>query len=116
ERFDDGVVVGNIDDLNFLNPETHDLANSRKCERFKSSGNGHFAVTDFRRQDFGRERLFVEFLAQLQILDVVKEFDDVLVGAVAKGSTERRRQDFATRFATIESDAKMIGGSDWDFR
>ena len=79
ERFDDGVVVGNIDDLNFLDPETHDLANGRECERFKSPSNGHFAVTDFRRQNFGRELLFVEFLAQLQILDVVKEFDDVLV-------------------------------------
>ena len=79
ERFDDGVVVGNIDDLNFLNPETHDLANSRKCERFKSSGNGHFAVTDFRGQNFSSELFFVELLAQLQVLDVIEEFDDVLV-------------------------------------
>ncbi len=115
QRFDHGVVIGNVDDLHFLDPEAHDLANGRKGERLEGAGDSHFAVADFGGQNLGGEFLFVEFLAELQVLDVVEKFDDFLVRAVAEGAEESCRQKFPAAFPAIQIDVEQIGGIELHF-
>src|SRR5258707_795940 len=69
-----------------------------------------FAATTSLGQALGRELLFIQLLAQLQSFDVIKEFDDFLVRAVAQGPQESRRQKFPPAFATIEINIKQISG------
>ena len=72
KRFYDRVIIRDIDDLNLFDAETHDLANRRQGEWLKRAGNGNFAVKHLRGQHFGCKLFFVEFLAELEVLDVVK--------------------------------------------
>ena len=115
KRFNDGVVIRNIDDLHFLDPKAHDLAHGRERQRLKRAGNGDFAIANFGGQDFGGEFLFVEFLAQLQVLDAIEKFDDFLIGAVTKRAQKSRSQKFPPAFAAVEIDVKQIGGIELDF-
>ena len=54
--------------------------------------------------------LFVEFLAQLQLLDVVKKLDDLFVRAVAEGAEESGGEKFPAALAAIEINVKQIAG------
>ena len=72
QRFNDGIVLGNVDDLHFLGSERHDLTHGREGEWLESPRYSHFAVAHFGREHFGCEHFLVELIAELQRLDVVK--------------------------------------------
>ncbi len=115
QRFHDGVVVRDVDHLHFLVTERHDLADRRQGERLKSARHGHFAVEHVGDQNFGRELLFVELLAQLQVFDRVEKLDHFLVRAVAEGAQESGGEKFPPAFAAIEIDVKQIAGVELHF-
>ena len=110
ERLHDCVIVRNVDDFHFANLQSHDLADRRQSERLERTRHGHFAVADFLGKYFGGQFLFVELVAQLKILDVVKKFDDVFVRTVAKRAQESRSEKLAAALAPIEINVKEIGG------
>src|ERR1051326_8257109 len=101
QRFDDGVVIGNVDDLNFLDSEPDDLANRRERQRFKSAGDSDFTVAHFSSEDLGCEFFFIELLAQFQVLDIIEKLDDFLVRAVTERAEESRREEFPAALAAI---------------
>ena len=72
QRFYDRVVLGDVDDLHLLGSERHDLTHGREGEGLECPGHSHFAVAHFGRQHFGCEHFLVEFIAELQRLDVIK--------------------------------------------
>src|SRR5205807_10627667 len=108
ERFDDGVVVRNVDNLNFFDAQAHNLANGRQGEGLEGTSNRHLAVAHFGGQHFGREFLFIEFLAQLEVLDVVEEFDHFLVGTVTESAENIGGQEFAAAFAADEINVEQV--------
>ncbi len=59
--------------------------------------------------------LFIELLAQLQVLDVVEKFDDFFVRAVTEGAQESGGEEFPAAFAAIEIDVKQIAGVELHF-
>src|SRR5207244_5567364 len=68
----------------------------------------HLTIADIRGKHFAGELFFVEFVAQLQVLDVVKKFNDLLVRAIAEGAQESRREEFSTALASIEINVKQV--------
>src|SRR5205814_605698 len=99
----------NIDHFHLVNLECHDLADCRQSERLERARHGNHAIADFRCEHFGGQLLFVQLVAQLKILDVVKEFNDFFVGAVAKRTQESSGEKFAPALASIKIDIKKIG-------
>ena len=95
--------------------ERHDLADGGQGQRLEGARHGHFAVEHVRGQHLGRELLFVELLAQLQLLDVVEKLDDFFVRAVAERAEESRGEKFPAAFAAIEIDVKQVAGIELHF-
>ena len=91
ERLHDRVVVRNIDHFYLVNLECHDLADCRQSERFESARHCRLPIADFRGKHFGGQLLFVKLVAQLEVLDVIKKFNDVFVRAVPKRTQESGR-------------------------
>ena len=90
--------------------QRHNLANRSEGERFEGTRDGHFTIEHVGREDLGRETFLVEFLAQLQLLDIVKKFDDLFVRSITEGAEERGREEFPAAFAAIEVDVKQVTG------
>src|SRR6266498_1106435 len=108
KRFHDGVIVSNVDHCHLVNFKRHNLADGRQGERFKRTRHRYIAVADLRSQHFGGELLFVEFLAQLQGLDVVKKLDDVFVRSVAEGAQECGGKKLPAPLASVEINIKEV--------
>src|SRR5207245_9204629 len=77
--------------------------------RLESPPDRRFASAHFRRRHLGRELFPVEFLAQLETLDVVKKLDDFFVRAITERAQKRRREKLPAALATIEINVKQIG-------
>src|SRR5687767_12789091 len=88
--------------------ERHDLANSRRSERFEGAGDGRLAIEHVGNQNLRREFFFTEFFTELEGLDVVKKFDDFFVGAIAESAQECSREEFPAAFAPIEVDIEQV--------
>ena len=104
----DGVIVRNVDDFHLVNLECHDLADSRESKRFEGTRHRDVAVTNLCRQHFGGQLLLVEFIAQLQRLDVVKEFDDFFIRAVTERSQKCSRKKLPASLASVEINVKKV--------
>ena len=72
QRLNDGVIGRDVDHFHLVNLECDNLANSRQGERFERARHRHFTIPDICSKHLGRELLFIKFLAQLQVLDVVE--------------------------------------------
>ena len=59
--------------------------------------------------------LFIELLAQFQVLDVVEKFDHFFVRAVTEGAEESGGEEFPAAFAPIEINVKQIAGVELHF-
>src|SRR5207247_4124201 len=103
------VIVRNIDHFHLVNLECNDLADCRQSERLERARHGNLAIADFRCEHFGGQLLFVELVAQLKILNVVKKFNDFFVGAVAKRTQESSGERFKAAMRTSETDIKANG-------
>src|SRR4029434_3604703 len=90
--------------------ERHNLADRSEGERLEGARDGHFTIEHVSREHLGRETFLVQFLAQLQLLDIVKKLDDLFVGSVTEGAEERGAAEFRAAFAAIEIDVKQIAG------
>ena len=110
QRLHDGVVMRDVDHLHLLMAERHNLANRSEGERLEGARDGHFTIEHVGREHLGRETFLVEFLAQLQLLDIVKKLDDLFVRSVTEGAEERGREEFPAAFAAIEIDVKQVAG------
>src|SRR5262245_41966391 len=110
KRLYDCVIVLYVDYFHLVKLECHDLANSRQSQRFERARHRHFTVTDIRGKHLGGQLLFIEFLAQLEVLDVVEKLDDLFVGAVAQRTQERSGEKLSTPLASIEVNVKKISG------
>ncbi len=88
--------------------QRHDLANGRRGERLEGARHGGFAIEHVGNQDLRRELFFTELLTELEGLDVVKEFDHFLVGAIAEGAEKSGREEFPAALAAIEINVKQI--------
>src|SRR4029453_12279091 len=88
----------------------HDRANRGEGERHEGAPDGHFTIEHVSREHLGRETFLVQFLAQLQLLDIVKKLDNLFVGSVTEGAEERGGEEFPAAFAPIEIDVKQIAG------
>ena len=84
------------------------MANSRQSERFERARHRHLTISDVRNKHLGGQLLFIEFLAQLQVLDVIKELDDLFVGPVTQRTQERRGEKLSAPLAPIEINVKKI--------
>src|SRR5262249_48025975 len=84
------------------------LAHGRQSQGLKRARDRHFTIADVRGKDFAGELFFVEFVTQLQDLDVVKKFDDLLVRAIAEGAQKSRREEFSAALASVEINVKQI--------
>ncbi len=108
QGLDDRVVGLGIDDLHVLHAEREDLADGRLGQRLESARHGDFAVADVGDEHLGRDLLFLEALAELQLLDGVEELDDLLVRAVAEGAQERGREELPAALAAVEIDVEQV--------
>ena len=115
KRLYDRVIVRDIDDFDLMNVKRHDLANCRKSQRLKRARHGHFTIANVCGEHFAGELFFVQFLAQLEVLDVVKEFDNLLVGAIAQSAQESRGQKFPAPLASVEINVKQVSGIELHF-
>src|SRR5437870_1874445 len=88
--------------------ERQDLAHGRGRERLERAGNGRLAVEDVGDENLCRKRFFAQLLAEFERLDVIKKFDDFLVGPVAKRSEKSRREEFPPALPPIEINVKQI--------
>src|SRR5262249_55883795 len=70
----------------------------------------HFTIADICGKHFAGELFFVQLVAQLQSLDVVKKFDDLLVRAKAECAEESRREEFSAALASVEINVKQVSG------
>ncbi len=89
--------------------------NGREGERLESARHGHFAVEHVGGEDLHREALFVELLAQLQILDRVEKIDHLFVRPVAESAEEGGGEEFPAAFAPVEIDVKQVAGVELHF-
>src|SRR5262249_41378278 len=108
KRLHNCVVVRDVDYLHLVNLERHNLANSRQSERFKRARDRYFTVPDIRDKHLGSQLLFIKFLAQLQVLNVVEKLDDLFVGTVTQRTQERSSEKLSTPLASIEINIKKI--------
>ena len=108
KRLHDRVIVRNVDHFHLVNLERHDLADGRQSQWLERTRYRHLAVTNLGSEHFSGQLLFVESLAQLQIFDVVKQFDNFFVGSVAKRAEERSGEKLAATLASIEINVKKI--------
>ena len=108
KRLDDRVIVRDVDDFDLVNIERHDLADGRQSQRLKRTGDSHLTIADVRGKHFAGELFFVEFVAQLQVLDGIKKFNDLLVRAVAERTKESRGEKFSATLTSIEINVKQI--------
>src|SRR4029077_18360659 len=108
KRLHDCVIVRNVDDLGLLNVQRHDLPDSRQSQGLKSARDRHLTIADICGEHFAGELFFVEFVAQLQGLDVVKKFDDLLVRTISECAKESRREEFPTALASVEINVKQV--------
>ena len=91
-----------------MNLECHDLPHSRQGKRLECARHRHLAVTDLGGEHFGGQLFFVEFLAQLQIFNVVKKFDDFFVRAITERAKECGGEKLPAALAAIEINVKKI--------
>ena len=108
KRLNYRVIVGDVDDFGLVNIKRHNLANGGQSQGLKRARDRHLTIADIRGKDFAGELFFVEFVAQLQVLDVVKKFNDLLVRAIAECAQESRREEFSTALASIEINVKQV--------
>ena len=95
------VIVRDVDDFGLVNIQRHDLANSRKSQGLKCARDRDLTIADICGEHFAGELFFVEFVAQLQILDVVKNFNDLLVRTIAECAQESGREEFSAALASV---------------
>ena len=93
-----------------MNVQRHDLPDGRQSQGLKSARDRHLTIADICGEHFAGELFFVEFVAQLQRLDVVKKFDDFLVRAIAQRSQKSRCEEFSTALAAVEINVKQVSG------
>jgi hypothetical protein len=91
-----------------MNVQRHDLPDGRQSQRLKSARDRHLTIANICGEHFAGELFFVEFVAKLQGLDVIKEFDDFLIRAIAQGSQKSRCEEFSTALATVEINVKQV--------
>src|SRR5213592_1486255 len=108
KRLHDRVIVRNVDDFYLVDIQRHDLADRRQSQRLKRACDGHFAIANVCSEHFAGELLFIQLVAQFGGLNVVKEFDDVLVGAVAQSAQESGGQKFPASLASVEINVKEV--------
>src|SRR4029077_5726794 len=109
KRLHDGVIVRDVYHFHLVNFERHDLADGRQGERFECARYSHVAIADLRSKHFGCKLLFVEFLTQLEGLDIVKKLNDVFIRSVAKGTQERGGKKLPASLASVEINVEEIG-------
>src|SRR5713101_3956019 len=108
KRLHDRVIVRNVDHFHLVNLERHDLADGRQSQRLERARYRHLAVTNLASEHFGGQLFFVEPLAQLQIFNVVKKFDDFFVRPITKRAKECGGEKLPAALAPIEINVKKI--------
>ncbi len=111
ETLDDRVVVLDVDDLDRLDLEIHDLTDNRLGQRLEGTGDhdiGVGAIADFRDENLGADGFVIEIGLQLEVADGVEKLDDFLVGRVAERTEEGGDEELAAALAPIEMDVEQI--------
>ena len=102
QGLDNRIVILRVNDLDGLVPEPDQLADRGGGERLEGAGDGDFPVADVGDQNFRADLVLFELLAELEVLDGVEKFDNVLVRRMAESAQEGRGQKFAPPLAAVQ--------------
>ena len=108
ERLDDRVVFLRINDLHGLVTEARQLPDRRRIEGLKGAGHRDFSIADVGDEDLGADLFLVELLAELEVFDLIKKLDDVLVCRMSESTKKRSGQKLPATLAPIEVDIEQV--------
>ena len=115
ERLDNGVVVLGVDDLDGGMTRTNEIADDGRRQGLVSTCDNGVTFTDVAEQDLGPEFLLLVLGTEVQLLNLVEECRNLLVGRVTEGAEEGGGEKLTTALAAVEIDVEEVVGVELNF-